>query len=144
MRPRANTLGLLEKDGKFLVEEQNGKHSKGDGSFYRPIGGTIELGEYSQETLKREFQEEIGAGVLIDRYLACIENVYSIGELIGHEITQLYAVRFEDDRFYRQEMFRVMEPGYKTVAKWVAKEELLAEETVLYPDGLAELIEREF
>ncbi|WP_167355884.1 NUDIX domain-containing protein [Paenibacillus oryzisoli] len=33
----------------------------GTGFNYRPVGGTIELGEHSQEALIREFQEELGA-----------------------------------------------------------------------------------
>jgi hypothetical protein len=45
MYPRANTLGIIVKDNYLLLEELKGKHSKGIGFYYRPIGGTIELGE---------------------------------------------------------------------------------------------------
>lgn len=51
MYPRANTLGIVTCNKQILVEEQSGIYSKGNGLYYRPIGGTIELGEHSQETL---------------------------------------------------------------------------------------------
>lgn len=57
MQPRANTLGLILKDQFILLEEQEGKHSKGSGYYYRPIGGMIEFGEKSAETLKGDLRK---------------------------------------------------------------------------------------
>jgi 8-oxo-dGTP pyrophosphatase MutT (NUDIX family) len=88
MYPRANSLGLIIKDNNILLEEQEGKHSKGIGYYYRPIGGTIELGERSNETLIREIHEELGVEVVIRRYITCLENIFRVDESIGHEITQ--------------------------------------------------------
>ncbi|MGE6259079.1 hypothetical protein ACQKCU_14415 [Heyndrickxia sporothermodurans] len=48
-------MDLFLKDKFILLEEQEGKHSKGIGYYYSPIGGTIEFGEKSDETLAREF-----------------------------------------------------------------------------------------
>lgn len=69
MFPRANTLGIVIKDSYILLEEKEGKHSKGEGIYYRPIGGTIEFGERSDETLIREFKEELGVDIFIKRYV---------------------------------------------------------------------------
>lgn len=55
MNPRANVLGLIQRDNQVLLEEKYGRHSKGEGVYYRPIGETIEFGENSSEALKREF-----------------------------------------------------------------------------------------
>ncbi|GAQ19031.1 DNA mismatch repair protein MutT [Oceanobacillus picturae] len=70
MFPRANTLGIIIKDNCILLEEKEGTHSKGEGYYYRPIGGTIELGEKSEETLVREFYEELGLEIAITRYIS--------------------------------------------------------------------------
>ncbi|MBU4225503.1 MAG: NUDIX domain-containing protein [Chloroflexi bacterium] len=43
---------------KILVAE--GHDSKKNQTFYRPLGGTIEFGERGEETVRREFVEEIG------------------------------------------------------------------------------------
>jgi 8-oxo-dGTP pyrophosphatase MutT (NUDIX family) len=143
MYPRANTLGIIVKDNYILLEEQEGKHSKGIGSYYRPIGGTIELGERSNETLVREFREELGVEVIVRNYISCIENIFKIDENIGHEITQLYFVDFKDRNLYQNEHFTVYEGNKVTCAKWVSKEEIFTGEKVLYPNGLTELLKQE-
>jgi 8-oxo-dGTP pyrophosphatase MutT (NUDIX family) len=141
--PRANTLGVIVKDNYILLEEQEGKHSKGIGFYYRPIGGTIELGERSNETLVREFTEELGVEVFVSRYISCIENIFKIDENIGHEITQLYFVDFIDKNLYLKEHFTISEGNKITHAKWISKEEIFSGEKVLYPNGLTEILKQE-
>jgi 8-oxo-dGTP pyrophosphatase MutT (NUDIX family) len=143
MYPRANTLGIIVKDNYLLLEEQKGKHSKGIGFYYRPIGGTIELGERSNQTLVREFSEELGVEIIVRRYISCIENIFKIDENIGHEITQLYFVDFKDRNLYQKEHFTVTEGNKINRAKWVSKEEIFSGEKVLYPNGLIELLKQE-
>ncbi|GGE78518.1 NUDIX hydrolase [Priestia taiwanensis] len=138
MHPRANVLGLLMKDNCILLEERYGKHSKGTGYYYRPIGGTIEFGEHSTETLVREFQEELGVEIVINQYITCIENIFTIEGNTGHEITQVYVVIFKDERYYEQERFLVSEGEMQTSAKWVLIEEALSGEKVVYPTSLVE------
>ncbi|MGO4495009.1 NUDIX hydrolase [Paenibacillus sp. 2RAB27] len=140
MHPRANTLGLLIKDNYILLEEKEGRHSKGIGFYYRPIGGTIELGERSDEALLREFNEEMGVEVIIVRYITCLENIFRIDDHIGHEITQIYVVDFKDKSLYEKEHFTVVEGDKVTYAKWVSKEELVSGDKILYPNGLTDLL----
>ncbi|KAA0563486.1 NUDIX domain-containing protein [Bacillus sp. CH30_1T] len=143
MYPRANTLGMLVKDNDLLLEEQKGKHSKGIGFYYPPIGGTIKLGERSNQTLVREFSEELGVEIIVRRYISCIENIFKIDENIGHEITQIYFVDFKDRYLYQKEHFTVTEGNKITRAKWVSKEEIFLGEKVFYPNGLIELLKQE-
>ncbi|MUK89295.1 NUDIX domain-containing protein [Ornithinibacillus sp. L9] len=143
MYPRANTLGIITKDNYILLEEKEGKHAKGEGLYYRPIGGTIELGERSDETLIREFNEELGIEILITRYISCIENIFMIDKNIGHEITQIYLTEFKDESLYHKEVFAITEGNRTTKAKWILKEELFSGEKVLYPNGLTKLLKQE-
>lgn len=142
LQPRANTLGILRNGQTILLEQQFKHHSTGDGPFYRPLGGTIELGEPSAVTLKREFEEEIGAAIRIVRYLDVVENIFKLGEQTFHEISLVYEVEFEESSLYCQEAFEVTEGGSKTRAKWVSLDELMLDETILYPAGLLELIKK--
>ena len=144
MYPRAKTLGLIFKDNRILLEEQEGKHSKGRGYYYRPIGGTIELGDKSIETLIREFKEEIKVEVMIKDYVSCIENIFKIDTNLGHEIIQIYLVEFKDKTLYKKESFEIIEGNKITYAKWVSLAEILEGKKVLFPDGLFELLHEKF
>ncbi|MDT0158867.1 NUDIX hydrolase [Bacillus sp. AG4(2022)] len=135
-RPRANTLGIIYKDGRILAEKLSGKHSKGEGVFYRPLGGTIELGETSIDALKREFMEEIGAEINIVNYIACIENIYSINGITRHELTQLYKAELVNESLYEKESIPVNENGRKSEAKWIPVISFIDEREVLFPAGL--------
>lgn len=142
MRPRANTLGIIVKDGHVLLEENRARHSKGYGFYYRPIGGTIELGERSREALVREFMEEINTDVRIVKSLGCIENIYKLNGRIGHEITLMYQVEFVDPLNYEKDSFVMTEGKKITAAKWVRIEHLA--DKVVFPNGLLELLQEEF
>ena len=141
-RPRANALGILRRGNSVLVEQQFARHSSGEGPFYRPIGGTIELGERSTKTLQREFKEELGVGITIVRYVDVLENIYTLKNQIFHEISLVYEVELEQANLYDQETFNVFENGKMTKAKWVSLEELDDNQTVLYPNGLLELLKK--
>lgn len=142
MYPRANTLGLIIRNNEILLEEKEGKHSKGTGKFYRPIGGTIELGEKSSETIIREYSEEIAVDVKIKRYIACLENIFRIDGDIGHEITQIYLLEFIDRTLYQKEIFKVVEGNKTTFARWIPLEDIMTGKKVLFPDGLTELLQK--
>jgi len=47
--------------------------------YYRPLGGAIEFGERGEETVRREFCEEIAADLTDVRYLGTLENIYNNG-----------------------------------------------------------------
>lgn len=135
-RPRANTLGIIYKDGRILVQKLSGKHSKGEGIFYRPLGGTIELGETSIDALRREFMEEAGAEINIVDYIACMENIYSINGITRHELTQLYEAELVNKSLYEKESIPVNENGRKSEAKWMPAISFIEKREILFPSGL--------
>ena len=81
--------------------------SYGDETYYRPLGGSIELGEKSAHTVIREFQEELHAEVEITNYLGCLENIFHLDGEIGHEIIQLYSLRLLDTSLYEMEILNI-------------------------------------
>lgn len=83
-------LALSIHHGRLLVQE----YHSADETFYRPLGGSIELGEQSAHTVIREFREELHTEVEITNYLGCLENVFHLDGDIGHEIIQLYSFAF--------------------------------------------------
>lgn len=63
-------------------------------------GGRMEVGETSEETIKREIQEELGKEIQIINYMATIENFFKYENKKYHEIYFLYRIEFakEEDK----------------------------------------------
>ena len=83
-RIRPLAICVFRRHDRILVAEGYDPVKKQ--SFYRPLGGGIEFGEYSQQTIRRELLEEIGAEVCKLKYLGTLENVYVFNGTPGHEM----------------------------------------------------------
>ncbi|WP_289142693.1 NUDIX hydrolase [uncultured Brevibacillus sp.] len=140
MFPRTKALGVLIRGRQILVERFEGAHSKGAGVYFRPIGGTIEFGEYSRQTIVREYFEELSVEIKIIRYLECLENIYRIGDAIGHEITQLYLVEFANRDEYSNDRFVVTDGNISSEAHWVEIDDFITNRKVIYPNGIEDLL----
>ena len=109
--------------------------------FYRPLGGTIEFGEHSRETIVREIREEIGQEITGLRYLGALENVFTYDGQPGHEIVLVYQAKFADAALHEQSSVKGMEDGdvpFRAVWKPIAGFE--RGEAPLYPEGLLQLL----
>lgn len=141
MAIRACVQGAVIRNGRILVEEFSGEHAKGNGFYYRTLGGGIELGETSREAIVREFREELGAEIRIEEYLGCLENIWTVaGGGVGHEWVQMYRVALADESFYEQERVTITEGDETFYGIWVPVEEFLNGERTLYPNGLTEML----
>ncbi|MFO7662499.1 MAG: NUDIX domain-containing protein [Chloroflexota bacterium] len=139
VRPIA--ICVFRHNGRILVAEGYNaiKHQR----FYRPLGGTIEFGEPSADTIVRELREELSATVGNLRYLGTLENIFSTGEDMGHEIVLVYDGEFLNPALYELEAVEgVEEDGTLFRVVWLRLTDCLAPATPsLYPAGLFELLE---
>jgi 8-oxo-dGTP pyrophosphatase MutT (NUDIX family) len=127
------------RDGdRILVAE--GHDSKKGQTFYRPLGGTIEFGERGQDTVRREFREEIGAEVSEVRYLGMLENIFTYEGRGGHEIVLVYDGRLSDRSLYEKDTIQGDELGTPFKAVWKRLDEFGPGRPPVYPDGLLELM----
>jgi ADP-ribose pyrophosphatase YjhB (NUDIX family) len=113
-----------------------------DEVFYRPLGGQIEFGEYSADTIHRELREEIGAEVTNLRFVAAVENIFTYDGRPGHEIVMVYTGDFVDPAFYARDPILVTEDnGDRLLARWMPLADFDGGPP-LYPDGLYALLRR--
>ena len=127
------------RDGdRILVGE--GHDSKKGQTFYRPLGGTIEFGERGEETVRREFLEEIAADLTEVRYLGMLENIFTYEGRGGHEIVLVYDGRLSDVRLYKKETLQGDEFGQPFKAVWKRLDEFGPGKPPVYPDGLLALL----
>jgi 8-oxo-dGTP pyrophosphatase MutT (NUDIX family) len=110
--------------------------------FYRPLGGEIEFGEYSTQTIQRELQEEIGVEVCDLKYLGTLENVFVFNGVPGHEIVQVYDGALLDARLYGQTVIAGHEVDIDDTfrAVWKHIDEFGEGKSILYPSGLLEML----
>lgn len=140
IRPIA--ICVFQHNGLILVFE--GYDPIKEETFYRPLGGGIEFGEYSQQAIIREIQEELSATITNIRYLATLENIFVHDGISGHEIVQVYDGTLVNKALYEQEtIIGVEDNGETFTAMWKHLDEFTGPNSPpLYPDGLLSLLQR--
>ncbi len=138
VRPIA--ICVFRKDSSVFLAE--GYDKTKDETFYRPLGGSIEFGEYGRETVARELREEIGAAVTNVRYLGTLENIFVFEGRPGHEIVLLFEGEFVEQSFYEKNRVEGLDTIGRIVAVWKPFDCFLKKEAPLYPDGLLSLLIR--
>ncbi len=137
IRPIA--ICVFRHDGRILVAE--GYDPLKQQAFYRPLGGAIEMGEYSAMTIARELAEELGAAVVDLRFLGVLENIFTYDGQLGHEIAMVYDGAFADRSLYERPSLSGREDdGIPFRAVWLRLSDLGPDSPPLYPDGLIDLL----
>ncbi len=111
--------------------------------FYRPLGGGIEFGEPSADTICRELMEEINVDV--DRqslkYLGTLENIFIFNGEPGHEIVVVYDGVLKEPGLYERAMIVGQEAdGKEFRAIWKNLNDFGEGKSILYPTGLLEML----
>lgn len=83
--------GVIIHNNKVLAHRNINK------DHYCLPGGRIEIGESSEQTIKREIQEELGKQIEIRGYVATIENFFEMENKKYHEIYFLHRLEFAKD-----------------------------------------------
>ena len=134
-RISGKVYGLIRRDQQILVE---GIHET-DGTLkaYRPLGGTIEFGEKSEDALHREFKEELGAALKVSKLFCVAEEIYEYHGHVGHQVAFIYECEFTDKGLYQQDIIERIdtEHGISIKAEWVDPFQL-PHDVKLVPDDL--------
>lgn len=82
---------VITHNNKILV------HKNINSNHYALLGGRVVIGESSDETVKREVEEELGKEIDIIDYIATIENFFELKQSKYHEIMFVYRAEFKND-----------------------------------------------
>lgn len=79
-------------------------HRNINSDHYALPGGRVEIGENSEETVKREILEETGKKIEIKGYVATIENFFEMNNQKYHEIMFIHKAEFvnEEDKILQE------------------------------------------
>lgn len=131
---RSMVMGIVILKDKILLTE----HFEKDYPFYRCIGGGIEFFEKSMDAIKREFKEETGLDVIVEKYLGIAEALFIHKGKRGHEIIQLYKVDLNTDNV--QDEYPILDSD--VTAKWIDIADIISGKKVVYPDEVADYIKQ--
>jgi len=140
-RIRPLAICVFRHDDRILVAE--GYDSVKDEYFYRPLGGGIEFGETSVETVCRELMEEIHVEVDMEslKYLGTVENIFHFNGTASHEIVLIYDGMLKEAGLYEQAVIAGKEVnGEDFRAVWRDLDEFRDGKSILYPTGLIEML----
>jgi ADP-ribose pyrophosphatase YjhB (NUDIX family) len=130
---QVKAMGLvLSPDGDRFLASTNFDSVKQQ-PYLRLLGGGVEFGERSEDALRREFMEELGAAVTLYGLLAVSENIFVHEGRPGHEIVFIYATRFADPGYYERAEIPVIEPDKTETALWTSCRDLVEGRVFLYP-----------
>jgi 8-oxo-dGTP pyrophosphatase MutT (NUDIX family) len=107
---------------------------------WRPLGGTIELGERAADAVQREFMEELGEPITAPKLVTVLESIYTHHGAQGHEIVFVFATAFADADVYTRDSFRFRDGGVDNTAHWVDIARLRNGQEQLFPAGLLEVL----
>ena len=137
-RIRPKVVCVFRRGGDILVgmgiDEANGE------PFYGPPGGGIEFGERSEDTLRREMREELGAELDGVRRLDVLEHIFTYQREIFHEIVFVYEAKLRDPALYEADETVGDENGQPYVVRWMPLAGFAPGGPPFYPDGLWEML----
>jgi hypothetical protein len=136
---QVKALGLALRDGRLLA----GDVYSDDGSVkgVRPLGGRVEFGESWQDTLVREFREELAVDVEIVGEPSIMENIYTHHGMLGHEVVFVADVRFLSSVPENAGRIEYLESdGSTCFAHWFDLDRLDTGGIELYPSGLKSVL----
>lgn len=69
-------------------------HKNINSDHFALIGGRVEIGEDSENTIKREIKEELGKGIEVTGYISTVENFFEMKDQKYHEILFIHKAEF--------------------------------------------------
>ena len=85
------TAVIIIHNNKILV------HRNVNSDHYALVGGRVQIGENSEEAVKREVKEEIGKDIEMLGYISTIENFFEMNNKKYHEILFVHKAEFKND-----------------------------------------------
>ena len=125
--------GIIIHNNKVLL------HKNINENHYALIGGRVEIGENSADTVKREIKEELGKDVEITGYISTIENFFEIKNSKYHEIMFVHKIEFtnEEDKNIEYTMKNIEGKDYLKY-EWIDLDKI--DEYLLMPSIIKDIL----
>ena len=114
-------------------------HKNINSDHFALIGGRVEIGEDSENTIKREIKEELGKGIEVTGYISTVENFFEMKDAKYHEILFIHRAEFtnEEDKKIEYTLKNVEGKNYLQY-EWLDLDKI--EEYPLLPEAVKEVL----
>lgn len=126
-------VGICIKNNKFLLSRGR------EDNYWTFVGGKPKFGESTDETIVREYREEVGAKLEVDRLVTVIENFFELEGNKWHQYIFFYLLKDLNNELKEFEGEKEILDNERGVYKWFSFEELNSIATK--PDCLSRIIE---
>ncbi len=116
--------GITLQNNRLLL------HKTPSDNYWSLPGGRVELLEYSQDALKREFIEEIGQEIKVGHLSWIIENFFEYNQQKYHEIGFYYQIQIPGVTDYKDIITH--EDGIPYIFRWFSIENI--DQLKIYPE----------
>ena len=127
---------IIKHNNKILV------HKNINEDHYALLGGRVEIGEDSEQTIIREVKEELGKEINIIGYIATIENFFEMKGYKYHEYMFIYEAEFKEEKDkLLEETLQNIEGKEFLKYEWLELENI--EDYLLLPKVVHEILKEE-
>lgn len=109
-------------------------------NYWTFVGGKVEFGEATDNAILREFKEEVGVDLQIDKFLALIENFFELRGDLWHQYIFFYQLRDDNNVLEFFEGEREVEDNKNAIYKWFDLAEIT--NVPIKPDCSRELLKK--
>jgi len=124
--------GILIQDNKLLIQKDK------DNVIAVP-GGHISFGETSENALIREFKEEIGVEISVNRLIWIEENFWKWGKRDAHNISFYYLIALKNDADISSTFVKPIKDNSNILLSWITFDDM--KNATIYPEFIKEKIE---
>ena len=104
--------GICIKDNKIFLSKL-----KND-NYWTFVGGKVAFGESTASAVLREYEEEVGVRLQIDKMIALIENFFDLQDYSWHQYIFFYQLRDDNNALQFFEGEREVEDNKDAIYRW--------------------------
>ena len=108
----SRVCGVCVKDNKILLSKLR------TDKYWKFIGGKVEFNEDINHAILREYKEETGASLQIDKLLGFIENFFDTQDSSMHQYIFFYQLKDENNALELFDDEREMDDNKNGIYKW--------------------------
>lgn len=127
-------VGICIKENKIFLSKMAAD------DYWTFIGGKAMFGESSDNAISREYLEEVGAHLQVDRLMAVIENFFELGGKPWHQYIFFYLLKDENNVLELFDGERQIADESSAVYKWFNLSEI--DSINIKPDCAAEILKK--